>query len=102
MAGGSYRPNYFIRNIPLRIQINGSDSQLIPDLSASADIVLGRQADKVIVPLSSVKTENGKALIAVKTATGFENRAVELGLRNNTHVAVLSGITDGQEIRASF
>ncbi len=102
MAVGSYRTNYFIRNIPLRIQINGSDSQLIPDLSASADIVLGKQADKVVVPLSAVKSENGKALVAVKTATGFENRPVELGLRNNTHVAVLSGIEDGQEIRASF
>ena len=102
LAVGSYRTNYFIRNIPLRIQINGSDSQLIPDLSASADIVLGRQADKVVVPLSSVKTENGKALVEVKTATGFEHRAVELGMRNNTHVAVLSGIADGEEIRASF
>ena len=102
MAVGSYRTNFYIRNIPLRIQINGSDSQLIPDLSASADIVLGQQSDKVVVPLSAVKTENGKALVGVKTATGFENRTVELGMRNNTHVAVLSGITDGQEIRASF
>ena len=102
LAVGSYRTNYFIRNIPLRIQINGSDAQLIPDLSAAADIVLGRQADKVVVPLASVKTENGKTLVGVKTATGFENRVVELGMRNNTHVAVLSGIADGQEIRASF
>jgi hypothetical protein len=64
--------------------------------------VLGQAADKLIVPLSSVKSENGKALVAVKTATGFETKAVELGMKSNTHVAIVSGLASGQEIRASF
>ncbi len=100
ISGG--RQNFFIRSVPIRVAINGVDPHLIPDLSGSGDVIIGQQDSKVIVPLGSVKIEKGKATVAVKTATGFENRAVELGIRNETHAAVVSGLKEGDEIRASF
>ena len=100
ISGG--RQNFFIRSVPIRVAINGVDPHLIPDLSGSGDVIIGQQDSKVIVPLGSVKIEKGKAMVAVKTATGFENRAVELGIRNETHAAVVSGLKEGDEIRASF
>ena len=100
ISGG--RQNFFIRSVPIRVAINGVDPHLIPDLSGSGDVIIGQQDSKVIVPLGSVKIEKGKATVAVKTATGFENRSVELGIRNETHAAVVSGLKEGDEIRASF
>lgn len=102
IAVGGGRQNFFIRNVPIRIAISGSDPQLIPDLSAAADVVLGREDGKVVVPLSSVKLEKGKGLVAIKTSTGFENREVQLGMRNDTHTTILAGLKQGEEIRASF
>ena len=49
-----------------------------------------------------VKIEKGKATVAVKTATGFEDRPVELGIRNETHASIVSGLKEGDEIRATF
>ncbi len=102
IAVGGGRQNFFIRNVPLRIAISGSDPKLIPDMSAAADVVLGQEEGKVVVPLSAVKLEKNKGLVAVKTANGFENREVQLGMRNDTHTSILSGLKQGEEIRASF
>ena len=102
IAVGGWRQNYFIRNVPLRIAITGSDPQLIPDLSAAADVVLGKQDGKVVVPLGAVKLENAKGYVAVKTANGFETREVALGMRNDTHTSILSGLKEGEEVRATF
>ena len=102
IAVGGGRQNFFIRNVPIRIAISGSDPQLIPDLSAAADVVLGREEGNIVVPLSSVKLENGKGLVSIKTSTGFENREVKLGMRNDTHTSILAGLTQGDEIKALF
>ena len=40
LATGGWIQNFYVRTIPVRILIEGSDSRLIPDLSAAADITL--------------------------------------------------------------
>ena len=39
---------------------------MIPDLSASADVVLGAAENKTLIPLSAVQAENGKTYVSVK------------------------------------
>ena len=39
-AGGLRSASAYIRNVPIRVKIEGSDPRLIPDLSASADVVI--------------------------------------------------------------
>ena len=102
LAVSSGRQSFFIRGVPIRLAINGSDPHLIPDLSGSGDVVIGRAENQLLVPLGAVKIEKGKSTVAVKTATGFEDRTVELGIRNETHAAIISGLKDGEEIRATF
>ncbi|MGH9627701.1 MAG: efflux RND transporter periplasmic adaptor subunit, partial [Bryobacteraceae bacterium] len=99
LAVGGWRQNYYIRNIPLRVRIDGVDSRLIPDLSASADVVHAREENRVLVPLNAVRTEDGKTFAYVKNGESFERREVELGLRNELHAAVLAGLDSGDEVR---
>ncbi len=100
MAAGSWRVNYYIRNIPIRVAIEGSDPRLIPDLSAAVDVILERASDALLLPLGSVSEEGGKPVVYVKTAEGgFARREVELGSRNNTHAVALAGVSEGDEVR---
>lgn len=99
LAVGGWRQNYFIRAVPVRVQIQGSDSRLIPDLSAHANIVLETVPDQLQVPAGAVEEQNGKAFVNVKTPGGFEHREVKLGKRNFTHVAVVAGLRAGEEVR---
>lgn len=99
IATGGWRQNFFIRSVPIKIAFEGADSRLIPDLSGSADVVLDRVENALIVPLSAIKNENGKSLVAVKTKEGFAAHEVQVGLSNDTHASILSGINENTELR---
>jgi RND family efflux transporter MFP subunit len=89
---------YYIRNVPVRIAVEGSDRRLIPDLSAWAHVQLDRSEKATIVPAAAVRTEGGRTTVFVKQGQGFEKRVVETGLRTATRVAVLSGLKPGEEV----
>lgn len=93
-----FRENYYIRTVPLRIAIEGSDPRVIPDLSAWADVELERQENVLLVPLEAVRMESGKPFVYVRQGQRFERRPVELGSRSHTHAVVLAGLQPGEEI----
>ena len=99
LAAGGFRNSYFVRNVPVHILINGSDPKLIPDLSASADVMVESAPDQVIVPIPAVRTENGRSFVYVKSGETFERREVTTGLRNDTQVAIASGLKAGEIVR---
>ncbi len=101
IAAGGWRQSPYIRTIPLKVAINGSDPRLIPDLSGSADVVLDQVEGALIVPRQAIYRQDGKAFVDVKTADGFAAREVTVGLSNDTHAAILSGLQEGQQIRLS-
>lgn len=99
LAVGGWRQNFFIRNVPVRVAIQSNDPHVIPDLNGSAEVLLGKMENTTLVPLGAVREEDGKTYVSVKQGQGFEKRAVTLGLRNETHASVASGLIAGDEVR---
>lgn len=99
LAVGGWVQNYYIRNVPVNITIEGFDPRLIPDLSASGDVVID-QADNVLtVPLKAVHRRNGKPTLLVKKGDAFEQREVSLGIENDEKVEITAGLSAGEEVR---
>ena len=99
IAVGGWRVNYYIRNVPVRVQIEGSDPRVIPDLSASASIQIDNVDKALVIPLEAVTTERGKHFVEVRTGLlRFARREVTLGLRSNTHAVAVSGVKEGEEL----
>lgn len=98
LAAGGRRVNYFIRRIPVRIAIEGTDPRVIPDSSASADVVVDEQDGGVIVPREAVVEEDGKPVVYVKRDGTFSLREVEIGRYSNTGASVISGLEAGEEV----
>lgn len=98
IAFSGRRSNYYIRRIPVRVSINNAGSRIIPDLSASADIVVSGVTDGLIVPREAVAEEAGKNVVYVKQETGFAAREIEIAGENNVQVAVAGGLREGEEI----
>lgn len=94
-----FRSSFYVRNVPIRVQMLKVDNRVIPDLSASADVSLERQEDVLLAPASAVTYEADRPVVYVRTAAGFEKREVKLGLNNGTHVALLEGVQEGEQIR---
>jgi hypothetical protein len=98
MAVSGMFGSYYSRSIPLTVQIQGEDSRLIPDLSAAADVLVGRKENVLVVPIESVRSEDGKDYVFVRTARGFEKRQVEIGLQGAAQVEVRSGLSAGDQV----
>jgi multidrug resistance efflux pump len=98
MAMQGQRESYWVRTVPLMVQIRGEDSRLIPDLSGAAEVVVGRRENALMIPLQAVHSEGGKDFVFLKTATGFEKRQIEVGLEGAADVAVVSGLAAGDEV----
>lgn len=102
IAAAGFRQTNFIRNVPVRIEVIGTDPRLIPDLSASADVLLESQPEAIQVPRAAIVAEAGKSFVFVRKGSQFEKRAVELGPRNYTQQVVKSGISTGEEVALNY
>ena len=98
---GGWRPSY-MREIPVKLKLDSMDPRVIPDLSASADVVLATERQAALAPRGAVFQDGagGRPYVLLRTAGGFEPREVDLGLSNNIAVAVRSGLKPGDVIAA--
>ena len=99
LATGGWMQNNYIRSIPINIQIDGSDPRVIPDLSASSDVLIGKAENVVRIPLEAVREHNGKTTVLARTGDTFEERTVTLGIHSAKEVAVLAGLRAGEEVK---
>ncbi len=98
MRGGS---GNYLKTIPVEVSIKVTDKRVIPDLSASADLLLKEEEADVLAPRESVRVEDGKHVVYVRDGEGFETCEVQLGDANDTHVVVESGLEKGEEVLLS-
>jgi len=101
MARASRMESYYVRTVPVAIQIQGKDSKLLPDMSGAADILLGSADNKPLIPLEAIRSEGGKPFAFVRMGSGFEKRYIEVGVRSGTEAAVLSGLQAGDRVALS-
>jgi len=88
-----------VRTFTARFSVQGNDPRLLPDLSAAMDLDLGSQNNVLVVPCQSIGLESGHPFVLLKTANGFEKRAVKLGPRNDLNAVVESGLAEGDVIQ---
>lgn len=91
----------YVSKIPLEIKLDKTDPRVIPDLSASADILLSAERDTLFVPREAVFEENGQKYVYVQDPEqpqGWARRTVETGLASPTDVAIHSGLKQGEVV----
>jgi HlyD family secretion protein len=91
----------YVGSIPVRIRIDQAkvDSRIIPDLTASAEVMVDSELDALLAPRSAVFEEAGKSFVFVQDASGnWVRKQIEPGLESNTQVAVRSGLRKGEVV----
>jgi multidrug efflux pump subunit AcrA (membrane-fusion protein) len=90
----------FMREIPVRLKLDKMDPRVIPDLSASAEVMLDSEPGANIAPLASIFQDGpaAKPYVFVRSADEWQKREVELGLRNNIAVTIRSGLHQGDVV----
>lgn len=102
VAGARSSSNY-LRNVPVRVRIDGADARLIPDLSAAADVLLEKHEGQTLVPRAALVDEGGKLFVYVKKGEGkFERRPVAVSHQNYHQASILSGLNAGEEVALNY
>jgi multidrug resistance efflux pump len=94
---GGYRAQ-FVREIPVRLKLDGMDPRVIPDLSASADVVIETASQAPVVPLAAVFNDSGDSFVFLRGPSGWVRKEVELGLTNHVAAAARSGLRKGDVV----
>jgi multidrug resistance efflux pump len=98
MAVSGRRMTYWVRRVPFRIAIEGADPRVLPDLTASADVVLAEADDALLIPREAVQETGGKSVVLVKQGEAIVPREVEIGAYSNTLASVVSGLNEGDQV----
>jgi hypothetical protein len=96
---GGWRADY-VKEIPVTFKLLRVDPRVIPDLSASADVVLESAPQALIVPREAIFRDGpgGKPFVFVQQPSGWEQREVDLGPSSFLATAVRSGLRAGEEV----
>jgi HlyD family secretion protein len=93
----TFRAGY-VGEIPVRIKLDKMDPRVIPDLTGSAEVILGSERQTTVAPVAAVFQEGGDSYVFVQGPEGWIKRKVEVGLANFTMVAIRSGLQKGDVI----
>jgi multidrug efflux pump subunit AcrA (membrane-fusion protein) len=96
-SGGFRRE--FVAEVPVTVALQETDERIVPGLTASADVILGRDAGAKIVPREAIFDDPaGEPYAFVESPDGWEKCTVELGLINNVDAAIRSGLAPGDVV----
>ena len=89
---GTDRPLY-----PVYISLPQLPENLLPGMTADAIIVIERHMDALRLPRALVRAgSDNMATVEVWNGRTTELREVEIGLRGDTYVEILSGLVEGE------
>jgi len=102
-AGGSRGSTGAVKTFSALFAVDGADSRLIPDISASVDVLIEQAPDALLVPRGAVVLQAGSrqaGFVWIKQGDTVQARSVKLGPRNDTHWAVTDGLQEGELVAA--
>jgi RND family efflux transporter MFP subunit len=85
-------------NIKIDLDVS-ADSEVKVGMSASADIVLSKQSNALLVPSRAViEDSQGNPLVKVMVNDQVEERPVVVGISDSLETEIISGLTEGELI----
>jgi membrane fusion protein, copper/silver efflux system len=87
------------RTIPVRLELANPGHLLKPAMFAQVELPAGDARPVLAVPDSAVIDSGTRRIVLVQVREGrFEPREVKVGARSDTHVQVLEGVREGEQV----
>ncbi len=84
------------KTFPARATLEGTDKRLRPGMSASAEILIEREANQLLIPLRASFTVQGKPSVYLQRGQNFVVRPIEVGKRNESEIVIVNGLKEGE------
>lgn len=83
---------------PAYATLKNLDSRLRPGMSGTAEIILERQPNALLIPAKASFMHQGKPAVYIQKGQQFLIRRIGVGKRNENDVVVTSGLTEGDVV----
>ncbi len=80
------------------IQFDTSSDQILPNMTATANIIIDSKSDVLIVPSQAVEYQDGQASVTLIKNGRELNIPVETGIFNDTQTEITSGLNEGDMV----
>jgi len=87
-----------VTTYPVLVQLNESVADILPNMAATANIILDTKTDVISVPLAAVQNQTTSPTVRVMKNGKVESVTVSLGLATDTDVEIINGIQEGETI----
>ena len=81
-----------------KIKLDSSSSEILPNMAATANIVLEAKTDVLIVPSSAVSTQDGTNFVKTLKDGKEVNIPVEIGISSDSEIEITSGVSEGDTV----
>jgi hypothetical protein len=84
---------------PVYITLDRVPEHLAAGMTADASIVIARQSNVLCLPRAVVRALGGnKTRVMVWDGSQAESREIELGLRGDAYIEIISGLNEGEQV----
>jgi len=87
-----------VTNYPAVIQFDTKTRELLPNMSATASIIVDQKDNVLLVPSGAVNTQNGQHVVRILKNGNVSEVGVEIGLTSNTQTEIVSGVSEGDDV----
>jgi Cu(I)/Ag(I) efflux system membrane fusion protein/cobalt-zinc-cadmium efflux system membrane fusion protein len=84
------------KTFPARATLKNLDPRLRPGMSASAEIVIERQPNQLLIPTRASFDKDGKPAVYVQIGKNFVTRQIQIGKRNDEEIVITGGLKEGE------
>lgn len=86
------------KHFPAHATLKTLDPRLRPGMSATAEVVIESEPNRVLIPLRASITHQGKPAVYVQKGKDFVIRYIEVGKRNENDIVVIGGLREGEVV----
>jgi len=87
-----------IKVFPVEILLKETDKKLLPGLTVSCRIILGKIKNALYIPLDGLHSEGAVNYVFKKTSKGFEKTTVETGASNSDYIVITKGLVESDKV----
>lgn len=84
------------KTFPARATLKNLDSRLRPGMSATAEIIIEREPNALLIPVRASFTQHDKPAVYIQKGNQFQLRTITVGKRNEEDMIVLEGLKEGE------
>jgi multidrug resistance efflux pump len=90
-----------IKVFPVEININESSDKLLPGLSVSCRIIVGKEENALLLPIDALQVSADETFVYKKVGKGFEKTLVETGANNSDYIIIIKGLSENDRVALS-